>query len=718
MLLAVVTVFSLDIDSGWAAALAFAGIAATWVRPDLPARVPPWIHRFAFPIIVALFLADLWITAQILPAIVRLDLLLLLYRGVAYRKRRDDLQIIILGLFLIVVAGVLTVSLEFAAQILVFTACSLGLLMVITLSDASEPDAVQPKAKGKVAARANPGAARVRVPPPSWAVNARPLRLLRRLREVSDWRLLALGCALFAGVVVVSGLLFVAIPRFQLENSLFLERFIARKVKTGFNDSIKFGDVTDIQQDDGIALNVDLSDPSKAPANPYWRMLVLDEYTNGGFKLSAAMRGTAFARELAGLVVQGGARIQPGAPTWTFYMESGVSRYLPLLGRFQRISFREPQNYRKAVGLALVALRDEPASMTAYRVEGMASGSEDLPDYAFAARWKGRASLSAGTHSMPLQVGLGLSPDDRAVLARLDAQIRGAGAVDAAEFARRASDWLRRRHGYSLSPKIPGGPGDPLVRWVDSTEAGHCELFAGSLVLLARAAGFPARVVTGFKGGTWNGYSNNFTVRNSDAHAWVEIWDDGHEAWHRADPLEGASGAAGADQTGEAGLARRMDRSWSARLESLRVFWYRRIVSFDQRAQVDALVAAKTAAESSGKFIRATAERIVSTVKGWIAGPWNLKRLGGAIGGAAAMAGAAWVWRILGRGRFSLFGRPARSDPVRREAGRWLARIDRSSPVVADLQRLRFGARESWPEPTTVFRRARQARRASSRSTS
>ncbi len=48
---------------------------------------------------------------------------------------------------------------------------------------------------------------------------------------------------------MVSALLFLAIPRFQLENSLFLDRFMSKKSKTGFNDSIKFGDVTDIQQD-------------------------------------------------------------------------------------------------------------------------------------------------------------------------------------------------------------------------------------------------------------------------------------------------------------------------------------------------------------------------------------------------------------------------------------------------------------------------------------
>ena len=79
-------------------------------------------------------------------------------------------------------------------------------------------------------------------------------RLFRRVREVADWRVLTLGAGLFAGVVVLSALLFLAIPRFQIENSLFLERFISKKARTGFNDSVRFGEVTEIQQDNSVAL--------------------------------------------------------------------------------------------------------------------------------------------------------------------------------------------------------------------------------------------------------------------------------------------------------------------------------------------------------------------------------------------------------------------------------------------------------------------------------
>ena len=70
--------------------------------------------------VAAVFAGDFWWSGELLPAIVRLDLLLLLYRSAMYRKKRDDLQLVVLGLFLIVVAGVLSVAVTFALHILVF----------------------------------------------------------------------------------------------------------------------------------------------------------------------------------------------------------------------------------------------------------------------------------------------------------------------------------------------------------------------------------------------------------------------------------------------------------------------------------------------------------------------------------------------------------------------------------------------------------------------
>ena len=703
MLLSVATVFYLDIDSEVVAAVAAAGILVALVRPALPALVPIWAHRLAFPAILAFFAGDLWHSGQLLPAIVRLDLLLLLYRGISHRARRDDLQIVVLGLFLVVVAGVLTVSLLFAAQILVFTACALGLLMVVTIA-ASTEGGQAPKLA-------------VRGVVPLWASHANWGRLFRRLWEISDWRLLASAVALFFGVVVLSGLLFLAIPRFQLENSLFLERFVFKKAMTGFNDSIKFGDITEITQDDSIAFNVDVSDPAQAPAVPYWRMVVLDDYSNGGFKLSGRLR-RAFDRERTSAnIQQNWAGVRAG-PNWTFYLESGVSRYLPILARFHALHFRDAQHFNYSAELASVSLRDEPASMTAYRVEGMAPEATELPDQVFAKAW-----ANHGPVGMPLQVDLKVGRADAAALSRLASGIAAPG-LGAAEFAERALAALRRTHRYSLSPRIPAGPGDPLVRWMTSNESGHCELFAGAFVLLARSGGYPARVVTGFKGGTWNAFSNNYTIRNSDAHAWAEIWDARRGAWLREDPLAAAASSDPSKERGDAALAGLMDRSWSARLNSLRVFWYRRIVNFDQQSQADTLNSVRNVTDSSGKWLHAELTAAARRIKAWLAGPWSWARVLRLAAGLAAAASACWMI-ARGRWRIMSLARGRRVDPVRREAGRWLVRLDGPEALVADLQRLRYGPAPTWPRPSEVFGRARRAaassprrRRASSRSTS
>ncbi len=694
-LLAVSTISYMDIDSWELMGLTSLGAIGCTLWPTLPARVPPLVHILAFPLIVVFFVGDLWLMASPLPAMVRLDMLLLLYRSISYRQRRDDLQVIVLGLFMIVVAGVLTVSLVFAAQLLVYAACALAFLLTVTLVSSVEGPASE---SGKVKNVA-----------PAWALHANWARLARRLREVADWRVVALGSALFAGVVVVSALLFLAIPRFQLENSLFLDRFMSKKSKTGFNDSIKFGDVTDIQQDTSVAMSVDVTDRTQLPASPYWRMLVLDQYSNGTFRLSPMLRSAAFGRERTDTIVHGEARPRLGAAvTWTFYLESGVSRYLPLLGGFELLRFREPQNFRLSAFVNLLALRDESLTMTAYRVEGFEI-SASLPDPTFPSRRREHA----------VQTWVSLSADDHATLTRITNEISAGAKLGAPEFARRAVAWLRQNHGYSLAPTLPAGTGDPLVRWTKSREAGHCEFFAGAVVLLAREAGLPARVVTGFRGGTWNAYSNSFTVRNSDAHAWAEVFDAAAGAWLRVDALELPAAAQGPEAKSEAAIVARSDRSWSARLDSLRVFWYRRIVSFDQRSQLETLKGVKDAAQSSGRRLRDAVADSVAALKAWLAAPWSLARGAKVLVLGAGLVAIGWAVRRHGREVWGLLMRDSqgrRDDPVRKDASRWLARFrtttadgEEVGAVVGELQRLRFGARATWPEPERVFRRARRA---------
>jgi len=306
--------------------------------------------------------------------------------------------------------------------------------------------------------------------------------------------------------------------------------------------------------------------------------------------------------------------------------------------------------------------------------------------------------------------------------------------LPADEFARRTSAWLQGKHAYALSVKIPAAEGqDSIVRWLDSNEPGFCEYFAAAFTVLARAAGYPTRVVAGFHGGTLNGFENYFMVRNSDAHAWVEIYD-GKTAWIRMDPTPGSTGAT-ADKA--AAAARQdQDSSWSARVDSLRVLWYRRIVNFDSRQQVQMIDSVKTFTTDTSTALRTQLEGFSKRLKAWLAQPWDGKRVAKVCGLGLGLVAFAWMLGRLVRAgwqRWRQRGRPAGYDPVRQAAGRWLGRLrglpedrgrraddrgqrteDRAG-VIGDLQRLRYGRRETWPEPRGVFHRARQARKAARR---
>jgi len=103
----------------------------------------------------------------------------------------------------------------------------------------------------------------------------------------------------------------------------------------------------------------------------------------------------------------------------------------------------------------------------------------------------------------------------------------------------RAVQLFNREFTYTLEPPVLD-PRDPYDDFLFNTKRGFCEHYAGSFALLMRAAGIPARVVTGYQGGEVNPFNNELIVRQADAHAWTEIWLAG-EGWTRVDPTAAVS---------------------------------------------------------------------------------------------------------------------------------------------------------------------------------
>ena len=76
---------------------------------------------------------------------------------------------------------------------------------------------------------------------------------------------------------------------------------------------------------------------------------------------------------------------------------------------------------------------------------------------------------------------------------------------------------------------------NPIDEFLFETKRGYCEHFASSFTILMRLAGIPSRVVTGYQGGELNPLDNYMTIRQSDAHAWSEVFL-GSKGWVRVDP--------------------------------------------------------------------------------------------------------------------------------------------------------------------------------------
>ncbi|RYY75956.1 MAG: DUF3488 domain-containing protein, partial [Comamonadaceae bacterium] len=99
-------------------------------------------------------------------------------------------------------------------------------------------------------------------------------------------------------------------------------------------------------------------------------------------------------------------------------------------------------------------------------------------------------------------------------------------------------------YGYTLEPALYGD--DTADEFWFVHKAGFCEHIASAFTVLMRAAGVPTRIVTGFQGGEVNPVDRFWTLRNSDAHAWAEVWQEGR-GWVRVDP----TGAISPDRIGQ-----------------------------------------------------------------------------------------------------------------------------------------------------------------------
>ena len=180
-------------------------------------------------------------------------------------------------------------------------------------------------------------------------------------------------------------------------------------------------------------------------------------------------------------------------------------------------------------------------------------------------------ALSLSTEAVYLELPLGYSPALRRLTKEITAGIpEGRGRMDAIEAYFKRGDYL-----WSLANLARGA--DALERFVLDVKRGNCEYFASAAGVMLRMANVPARVVGGYRGGFYNRAGGYYSVRDRQAHVWVEAWDRDAGRWVRLDPTP-AGATEDEVMSGELGV-------WWAFWDYLDYQWNRRFVSHSAATQ-------------------------------------------------------------------------------------------------------------------------------------
>ena len=675
--------------------------------PYLPAKIPSHARKFVAPALILVFLGDLLLNGrEIIPPMVRLLLILLAIRIVTLRRNREDLQLVLLTMFLSVVSGVFTLSMLFAVQAFLFAMTSIGLLFLVNLLESSgEPEETDA----------------------DWKAFSWP-EFWRFLRSSANFRMFRSLVVLLLLLLATTAILFVSIPRVHLDQAIPFLR-LQKQGKSGFSDVVRLGDVTNIQEDDSVALWIDVPSIDAVPSNPYWRMLILDRYDQGAF-INSLFYSPNGSRSLPNVH-----SIKPSFPEswfegpnpsageWTFYMEEGVSQYLPMLGPFRELTFQGRQPLQQNLEVLVFRMRESSASVFSYKVRdfvvrpSIPASSLDLPlivPTEPTESFEGMLQYPFTTLEVPIE------SEEQVYLRSLLKDILKEGGESPNEIAGEIMNYLQANHQYSLSPG-GYGLGDPIVQWLRDGRPGHCEFFAGAFTLLARTAGVPTRMVVGFSGGTWNSYEDFFVVRNRNAHAWCEIFDG--KDWVRYDPTPGGAGGFGAAMANQGRGDFIHESDFQAWIDSLRVMWFRRVINFDDSSQENMIEDLAVGFREAGNFVRGFVVAIFEVLAEW--GKAIFQTLRESLLAALAAIALVILITILCRGSGLLWmdwGRDGISDPVRRKAGRELQRLsdlvveghereEVRDQLKSELLAVRFGPSPEFQRAIRLFREAKRFRK-------
>jgi transglutaminase-like putative cysteine protease len=268
---------------------------------------------------------------------------------------------------------------------------------------------------------------------------------------------------------------------------------------TGLNDSIELGDVSNLIQNSSVAFRVQFDGPTPASNMLYWRGPVLSQQQNNKWLASKNVSPLKQASlDSVGAAINYTITLEPHNRLWLLLLDmpTTIPKFATLKNGYSAVSkdpIRNRIRYKAASSMQYILNKEIDAQQ--YRIALDINPDSNPQTFQLAQEW---------SHLMPEQI-----------------------------ITKVLQMFNQQAFIYTLRP--PRLSNHAIDDFLFKTKKGFCEHYASSFVYLMRAAGIPARIVTGYQGGEVNPNGNYLIVRQSDAHAWAEVWLK-NKGWVRIDP--------------------------------------------------------------------------------------------------------------------------------------------------------------------------------------
>ena len=406
--------------------------------------------------------------------------------------------------------------------------------------------------------------------------------------SIGDGRVRTLG-VLAIGALPLLVVLFLFFPRLP---PLWSVQLSGQSAITGVSDSMSPGDFANLGQSTELAFRIEFANARPAQSDLYWRGLVFSDFDGITWRRNPLKQQQQWQWEInrqspqwlidALATAEDKDKLAPN--TYQVILEPTQQRWL--------FGLDYPFAQQQEIGITpdFTLLKDQPVTQQLrYKVLQYAPMRID-------------PSLNDADRAINLALPAQGNPKARALAQQL---FRDSGS-DPQRYMTAIERWINQTaFRYTLAP--PKLNQDRIDGSLFDTKAEFCEHYSSSFTFMLRAAGIPARVVTGYQGGALSNGGNVWEVRQMDAHAWTEVWLEG-QGWVRVDPtafvaperveqgMNALTGAQGAAMFGQ-GAGAQISYQQYQMLQTLRrlsdqasYYWQKDIVGYDQDKQAGSLL--------------------------------------------------------------------------------------------------------------------------------